>query len=363
MRVLAGYGWGDMPKSDPRSLTPLDLPLVRRLMPQRLPLDMSTALTRGNHGMEDAVLFSMPLTDLGAPTLVMRNGESGYVGQFRHRAGDPVAHLTFLSPEPQEGDMHDWTRLLEAIAFEAGKRGAHLINAEVAEDHPVFVSFRMAGFAVYSRQVIMRRHPAPVPAVERNLLRPEASHDAFAISTLHANTVPRLLQQADPLPGADGNGLVYERDGQMAGYLAVIEGKAGIVIKPYFHPEVYEQAPAIIASALAVLPRAAHLPVFLYARAYQDWLRGALEQVEFEPWINQALMVKYTLVRAERAELVSLPGLEPNHLRPPVVDRPLPVHKRTSRQHTLNRESWLALWRRPGRRLRQHEPYGTPNNR
>ncbi|HOU64577.1 MAG TPA: NAD(P)-dependent oxidoreductase, partial [Thermomonas sp.] len=58
------------------------------------------------------------------------------------------------------------------------KPGAHLINAEVAEDHPVFVSFRMAGFAVYSRQVIMRRHPAPVPAVERNLFRPEASHDA-----------------------------------------------------------------------------------------------------------------------------------------------------------------------------------------
>lgn len=352
-----------MPKSDPRSLTPLDLPLVRRVMPQRLPLDMSAALTRGIHGMEDALLFSVPLADLGAPTLVMRNGDSGYVGQFRHRAGDPVAHLAFLAPEPQEGDMYDWTRLLEAVAFEAGKRGAHLVNAEVAEDHPVFVSFRMAGFAVYSRQVIMRRHPAPVPAVAHNLLRPEAPHDTFAISTLHANTVPRLLQQADPLPDAGGSGLVYERDGHMAGYLAVTEGKSGIVIKPYFHPEVYEQAPAIISSALAVLPRAAHLPVYLYARAYQDWLRGALEQVEFEPWLHQALMVKYTLVRVERTEPVALPGLEPNHLRPPVVDRPLPMHKRAAGRHNPNRAGWATLWKRPSRRLRQHEPYGTSNNR
>ena len=90
-----------------------------------------------------------------------------------------------------------------------------------------------------------------------------------------------------------------------------------MVIKPYFHPEVYDQAPAIISVRAGGISRARNtLPVYLYARAYQDWLRGALEQVEFEPWTHQALMVKYTLVRVERAEPVTLPGLEPNHLRP-----------------------------------------------
>jgi len=352
-----------MPKSDPRSITPLDLPLVRRLMPQRLPLDMSTALTRGIQGMEDALLSAVPLADLGAPTLVMRNGESGYVGQFRHRAGDPVAHLTFLTPEPREGDMYDWTRLLEAAAFEAGRRGAHLLNAELAEDHPAFAAFRMAGFAVYSRQVIMRRQPAPAPGVEQPLVRPEADYDVFAINTLYANTVPRLLQQADPLPDDGDGGLVYERDGQIAGYLAVTQGKCGIVIKPYFHPEVYDQAAAIVSSALAYLPRASQLPVYLYARAYQDWLRGALEEVEFEPWIHQALLVKYTLVRVERTEPVALPNLEPNHLRPPVVNGPLSMQRHVSRRSNHNREGRLALWKRPGRKSRPNRRYGTSNNR
>jgi hypothetical protein len=185
----------------------------------------------------------------------------------------------------------------------------------------------MAGFAVYSRQVILRRAPAPLSGGQPGLLRPEVEQDAIAINTLVANTVPRLLQQAEPLVVPDGCGLVYVRDGQIAGYLALAEGKSGVVIKPYFHPEVYDQASAIILSALAYIPRAERVPVYLYARAYQDWLRGVLEQVEFETWSHQALMVKYTLVRVERFESTALSGLETSRLRPPVPDGPMHVHR------------------------------------
>lgn len=337
--------------AEPRSVTPLDLPLVRRVISQHLPLDISAALSRGISGMEDALLSSVPLTDLGAPTMVLRQGEKAYVGQFRQSADKTVAHLTFLAPEPGEADVYEWTRLLEAITFEAGKRGAHLVKAEVAENHPVFAAFRIAGFAVYARQVILRRspgHPANVNG-HRNgnfVLRPQCERDAIPVATLYANTVPRLLQQVEPPPGPDSSGLIYERDGQIAGYLAVIEGKSGIVIKPYFHPEVYDEAAEIIMSALKWIARAEQQPVYLYARAYQDWLRGALERVEFEPWTHQALMVKYALVRVERVETGPLPVLEPNHLRPPVIDGPLSLNKLSllSRLHVR-----LPQWRRNGK--------------
>lgn len=317
-------------RSDIRTVTPLDLPLVRRVISQSFPLDVCAALTRGIHGLEDALLSAVPLTDLGAPTMVLRNGDSGYVGQFRLRS-DTVAQFTFLAPEPQEGDARDWARLVEAITYEAGKRGAHLISAEVAEDHPAFVAFRLAGFAVYSRQMILRREPAPVIGGQSDLLRPERDQDAIAINVLYANTVPRLLQQAEPPPGPECYGLVYRREGQLAGYLAVTEGKSGIVIKPYFHPEVYEQTLSIILSALTFIPRADRLPVYLYARAYQDWLRGALQQAEFEPWTHQALMVKHTTVRVERPKWATVPGLEASRLHPPVVDGPIHFHKRHNR--------------------------------
>ena len=166
------------------------------------------------------------------------------------------------------------------------------------------------------------------------------------INLLYANTVPRLLQQAEPPP--ECSGLVYERDGQIAGYLAVIEGKSGMMIKPYFHPEVYDQASAIVLSALRFIPRAERLPVYLYARAYQDWLRGALEQVEFMPCTHQALMVKYTLVRSQRAELTALAGLEPSRLHPPVVDGPMHLHR------SNNRDGRWSFRRRSGRKLKKY---------
>ncbi len=243
-----------MSSADPRPITPLDLPLVRRVIADRLPLDMTAALTRGVPGLEDVLLSSVPLADLGAPTIILRDDEDGYVGQFRQRADKTVAQLTFLAPEPQADEVHDWTYLLEAIIYEAGKRGAHLINAEVPEQHPAFQAFRLAGFAVFSRQAILRRDPAPINGSDPALVRPVTDQDAFGINVLYGNTVPRLLQQAEPLAeGGECDGLVYERDGQIAGYLAVIEGKNGIVIKPYFHPEVYDQASAIILSALSYI--------------------------------------------------------------------------------------------------------------
>lgn len=312
-----------MGKSEPRAVSALDILLVRRLAGRSLPLDMVSALTDGISGVEEAALAAVPLTDLGAPTLILRNGQGGYVGQFRHRLGDPIAQFSFLAPEPEEGNCREWARLLDAVVGQAGRRGAHLVCAEIAEDHPAFVAFRLAGFAVYSRQVLLRRAPAAVTSGDPGVLRPALDSDTFAITLLHTNTVPRLLQQADPLPERAENGLVYERDGQIAGFLAVMEGKRGIVIKPYFHPEVYDQAAAVMRSALMLIPNAAERPVYVYARAYQDWLRGVLEQEGFLPWAHQALLVKYTVVRAERPELNAVAALEPNRRQTPAVDGPI----------------------------------------
>lgn len=328
--------------SEPRPVTPLDLPLIRRVMPCHLPLDMATALTRGIAGLEDAVLSSVPLTDFGAPTLVLRDGDEGYVGQFRLHTNRTLAHLTFLAPEPEEDHVHDWVALLDSIVHEAGKRGAHVVNAEVAEHHPVFLAFRQAGFAVYSRQVVLKREPALVQGADPALVRRVTEQDTIAVNTLYANTVPRLLQQAEPLTPTDCDGLVYVRGDHIAGYLAVVPGKNGIVIKPYFHPEVYDQVSAIILAALAHLPQAERVPVYLYARAYQDWLRGVLNRLAFRPWDDQALMVKYTLVRSGRLEM-AIPGLDTAPLRPPVVDGPLPLRKYLSKL-----PSRLPPWRRNG---------------
>ncbi len=322
-----------------RPITPLDLPLVHRLISARLSLDMCSELTRGAPALEATVLSAVPLAGLGAPTFVLRNGESAYVGQFRHRADRAVAQLTFLAPTLQDEAPKAWVTLLEAMTQEAGKRGVHLLSAEVHQQHPAFQVFRQAGFAVYGRQVILQRAPQPLNDAEAQLVRPETAQDAFAVATLQANTVPPLLRQAEErLPAAPFRGLVYEKRGHMFGYLAVAEGKNGVVIKPYFHPEAYEQVAEVVAAALHHIPRATDVPVYVYVRAYQDWLRSILERVAFVAWAEHALMVKYTAARVGRFQTAPLPEMHPQQLIPPLTNGPLPTQSAT--------DGTLGAWRR-----------------
>ena len=161
-------------------------------------------------------------------------------------------------------------------------------------------------------------------------MRQETAQDAFAITALQANTVPRLLLQAEErLPAEGFHGLVYERDGQIIGYLAVAEGKNGVVIKPYFHPEAYDRVADVILAALHHIPRAVEVPVYIYVRAYQDWLRSVLEQIAFEAWAQQALMVRYTAVRVGHTQTAPLPEIHTQRLSPPVTNGPLPAQGTT----------------------------------
>src|SRR5438132_2454797 len=60
--------------------------------------DALPILTRGSHSLEGAMWSAVPLTDLGTPTFVLRDGDNAYVAQFRHRGGSPHAHITFFAP-------------------------------------------------------------------------------------------------------------------------------------------------------------------------------------------------------------------------------------------------------------------------
>ncbi len=322
------------PQAIVRPITPLDLPLVHRMIGARLPLDMCGELTRGAPGLEETFLSAVPLASWGAPTFVLRNEENAYVGQFRHRADRTAARLTFLAPAPEGEAPVAWITLLETMTQEAGKRGAHLLSAEVHQQHPSFQLFRQAGFAVYARQIILCREPQALHKGNGHMVRPETAQDAFAVGVLQTNTVPQLLQQAEArLPFAGSRGLVYEQSGQVVGYLALVEGKNGVVIKPYFHPEAYEHVADVVLAALHHIPRATEVPVYVYVRAYQDWLRSILERIAFSTWAQQALMVKYTTVRVQRAQVAPVPEMHNQRLSPPVPNGPLPAQHAT--EHVL----------------------------
>jgi hypothetical protein len=305
-----------------RPFKPTDLPLVHRLTSAGLSFDSATTLTRGIHTVEGAVWGVLPLADLGMPTLVLRDGDYGYVAQFRHKASEQHAHVVFIAPNlGHSRDEMAWLRLLEAMMVTAGRRGAVTLNAEIDEDSDAFVILREAGFSTYSRQDFWKSEAGSIPVALPGLWRPSTDLDAFGINSLYVYAVPRMVRQAEEPPDPR-HGLVYERAGQIAGYLTIQEGKYGLFAQALFSAEIdSDEVDGILAAALATMPRADKLPVYFCVRRDQCWLNGALEALGFEPCASQAVMVRHTARHVEH--YVHIPAYVPEGTRfvvPPVSD-------------------------------------------
>lgn len=297
----------------PFSPTPMDLALVRRLAGCQLSMDTTTALTRGVNPLESALLTVVPLADLGFPTLVLRDQDQGYIGQVRHRAGDTHAHLVSLAPAPVHmASQTPWLNLIDGLVATAGRRGALTLNAEIAETaFAAFEILRRTGFVVYVRQTLYQRKPAKVVEAvgpKRVRLRPVTSRDIPRLHLLYTSLVPRLVQQADMIPQhglskSNGASLVVESvsDGRLLGYLAVAEGRTGIMLKPLLHPDIFDEAQPVMSKALTLWSKIERLPLYVCVRSYQEWIGTPLIALGLEEMERQVIFVKHTVARVEAA--------------------------------------------------------------
>lgn len=298
----------------------VDLPFVRRLAEKGTILDSEMRCTRDIADPQSMLLSSI-LPQRNLYTLIGRAGRQRIVGQFRVRGDERVAQIVYIAPE-LEGQKRDtaWLNLIDAMAAEAGRRGVHMLTAEVDEDSPLFVTMRTAGFAVYARQELWRRDACPLPELPAVDLSDGKEDDLGAIQSLYGNIVPRLVQPV-AMPPEDSAGYVYRQDGRLQGYVAYSIGKTGVYVVPLLHPDIlYRDAKMILAGVLARVGRADRLPVYICVRRYQDWLEDALTELDFVPCQPQALMVRHIAAGVRQAAFTSLEhSLEviPNIVRPP----------------------------------------------
>ncbi len=297
----------------PFSPTPMDLALVHRLATCQLSMDTATALTRGVNPVEAALLAVVPLADLGFPTLVLREKESGYLGQLRHRTGEPRAHLALLAPIPDQNLSYaPWLQMIEGLVATAGKRGASIVTAEVSETaFAAFEILRKGGFIIYARQTIYQRQPgkAIVKRLPRRVrVRPVAEHDWPQLHLLYGSLVPSLIQRADPMPKLEstrngGTSLIIEslEDNRRVGYLAMTAGRHGLLVKPLLHPDVFDEAESILESALSFWSKVERLPLYFCVRSYQEWLGTPLLRLGMQELDRQVMFVKYTTVHVHNA--------------------------------------------------------------
>lgn len=278
--------------TDTRTMTIVDYPLVRRLTANGTVLDSELGLTRDARG-QHSLLLSTLLFPRGLYTLVARSEKQPVVGQFRYRPDDLNAHIVYIAPSLDDVTEDTvWLHILDAMAREAGKHGAHSLVAEVETNSHLFETLRTAGFAVYARQTIWRHAPVTDDeASERITLTEQTNNDQIGIMQLINAVVPTLLQQV-AAPPSDMDGFVYRQNGRINGFIGFSQGKDGIYVLPYLHPEAMDDAQAIIEAALVRIERADKVPVYICVRSYQDWLSTAMRALNFEAWVEQAMMVK-----------------------------------------------------------------------
>jgi hypothetical protein len=280
-------------QADTHEMKLLDIPLMIRLKQNAIVLHSELGLTEDARGQNSALLSSI-VFPRGLYTLVAHVDDQDVVGQFRYRSDDVNAHIVYLAPTlDKDDDDTIWLHILDAMAQQAGKHGAQSLVAEVEVSHRLFETMRRAGYAVYSRQVIWQHSPMEDDTQNPEVfVTEEVNNDQIGIAALLGCTIPRILQTVMG-PSTDMDGLVYRKDGRIEAYIAYSEGKYGVYLIPYLHPDVLSEAPDIISAAVLTIERSRKVPIYVSVRGYQGWLENAMLDLEFTPWLEQAVMVKH----------------------------------------------------------------------
>ena len=310
-----------------RAVTITDLPMLRRLSGRGVVLDTEIGFTQDTHGIPTSHISSL-IFNRGIYSYVSRAEQYEVLGQFRYKSDDVNAHILYLAPTDEDISDGLWATLLDSMAREAGKLGSHSLIAEVDCHSRLFEMMRQTRFACYMRQTIWRHDPVQATAILP--LTDETSNDQIGIMSLICHTIP-TLQQAVATPTMEGQGFVYRVEQQVEAYIAWSEGKNGVYIVPFIHPDIARKGADIIESAIARISAASKVPVFVAVRSYQGWLDEAMVKLNFTPVVEQAVMVRQIAVGVRHVAFTrgKLNGkLEPAHrVTPPYWSSAQPLEE------------------------------------
>jgi hypothetical protein len=284
----------------------MDIPVLMRLFDKAMVLNNVLEYTRESLGSNGAMLSEVLLPSRGLHTLVTRINKGYAVGQYRLRPDNQHAQIVFLAPSiPVGGDDTVLLHALDGMAREAGKHEARALVAEVDERSPLFETMRTAGYAVYARQEVWGRLPEDAPIVSDPVeFDAETEVDEHDIRRLIAQIVPSLIQQVTA-PPANCAGWVYRQDNKVAAYVAVADGKLGMYLLPYIHPEYLSDAGHILNSLIKTLQYSRKRPVYVCVRRPQEWLTSMLAEERFDLAVSQAVMVKYMTTGVQQSTVKS----------------------------------------------------------
>lgn len=233
-------------------------------------------------------------------TAVLDHTESNrkYFSQVIHPPEKRSAYFTFLTPD-HFTNPHSMLALVDYLSYQAGELGAQNVLAEVEESHPLFETFRRAGFSVFSWESVWRlpqNSPDEESATKWHI--PTVT-DGNTVRSFYQTLVPPLVQNAEPFVNGAAQRLLYKTDGETQAYVEIVKGHSGTYLIPLIHPSV-EDVHALIRDLISHF-NGTKKPVYMQVRSYQAWLSEALGDLRAEPSPRFALMVKHLAVAQWKA--------------------------------------------------------------
>lgn len=324
-----------------------DIPVISRLQQRGVQLDRKRALTRPESPLAVALRAPLTLNMPASYTYIARTDAPGVVHagfvQLRCRPSDRAeADVTYIAPA-LSGDpalIQLWTRLLDAVCWEAGRWGVQRIYASLPASTEEAIPFLNAGFMIFAKEELLGCAPvSPSTASPRVSLRPLQKGDVWALQRLYAAVVPLGVKQVEGLyePGTtyaqtsvgslidrrEKEAYVLEKDGEVIAHVEVYRGRIGHWIHFMLHPDASELAGELIEAGLALFGKDEMLPVYTHVRTYENHLRPALQAKGFQVLEQRELAVRQAVARVQVPALISVRGLEP---RPEISARPTFIH-------------------------------------
>lgn len=292
-----------------RSFNIADIGLLNTYKNQAVFLNNQTYLTDGSGGLTRGALLSPLSSFTGIFTFVCgANGGQPLLGQVHHEAETALAHCRFIAPEQalQSGALPE---LVEHMLKCVGERGAQSLVVEVEEDSHAFVALRKAGFNNYARQRVWRLDKAPSTPQSQSQWRPILSRDQLTMQLLRNRLLPGQVQQIETDVDEQSDGYVYYRDGELLAFAEVKRGSHGIWLEPFvdLNAEPFDE---ILFDLLAKLHPRTSRPLYICLRSYQNWLEGALIDLDAQPGSRQAVLARRTVVPLKVEEARRAPVVE-----------------------------------------------------
>lgn len=311
-----------------------DILLIQRLGRQATKLNTVHALLQPHSALWAALTAVLPWNEAKVATYVLHQrgnhlARAGFL-QAQKRHGRPEADIILLAPALDTALGHPavWEKLLSHYSNEAAQQQIARLYID-APDQPLPVNtFSHVGFKVYTRQTIWRlmSYQGKWSAQwNKDAIRMPTKADEWALQRLYTRISPNHVQLAEGLQTDNAvrppildwwqtglrNSFVFERNGEVQGYIRIAQGRRGVWLQLWADPHQTNTtcAQSLIACALTALQEdRIYLPVYIGVRDYHGAVGTLLSDFGFAPFTDRAKMVKHVVqwVRHSAPRLVPM---------------------------------------------------------